>query len=208
MIGIKKGQVLRAEELIPMKKGHTISKGLTAGFVLFSLAPETDISAETYMEDKSFYVFKGAVKAAGHELRAGDIVLLSRGKLLGLETEEGAYVLEGSWEGENEMKLEKGKILALKDQIEFVEGGIANVDLAKREGMKFGLLALDQGQGLTPHSAPGDALLMALEGKAHITMGEIEADIEAGEQIVLEKNIPHSVLALEPFKMALLMVVD
>lgn len=208
MQGVKKGEVLSAEALIPLKKGHTISKGLAKNIVLFSLAADTDISEETYLEDKSYWLLSGRATVAGYELKSGEIVLIPRGTLLGLSSASGAYLMEGTWEEENVMKLEKGKVLALKDQIDFVEGGISNKDLAKGEGMKFGLLAFDKGQGLTPHSAPGDAMLTALEGRAHVTMGDIEADIEAGESIVLEKNVPHSVLALEPFKMSILMVVD
>ena len=94
-----------------------------------------------------------------------------------------------------------------KDQIDIIEGGIANLDIAKREGMKFALLSFDKGQGLTPHSAPGDALVIALEGSARLTMGEVVAEVEAGDQFVFERNIPHGVEALTPFKMALLMVV-
>lgn len=205
---IEKGKVLKPEDMIPMKAGHTISKMIADCAVLFSLAEDTDISAESYLEDKSFLVLKGEVNVQGHDLKQGDIVVIGRHQAVGWESATGAYVIEGTWEGENEMKLEKGKVLALKDQVEYVEGGIANVDLAKREGMKFGLLAFDQGQGLTPHSAPGDALVIALEGKARLTMGGVPAEVEAGDQFVFEKNVPHSVEALTPFKMAILMVVE
>lgn len=208
MKGIKKGVALKPSDLVPMKAGHTISKMLAKNFILFSLAANTDISAESYLEDKSYMVIDGTCDVAGIRLGKGEIAVIERGTLLGLESAEGAYLLEGTWEGENEMKLEKGKPISLKDQIEYVEGGIANVDIAKRPGMKFGLLAFDEGQGLTPHSAPGDALVIALEGRAHLTMGDIAVDVEAGDQIVFEKNIPHSVTALTPFKMALLMVVE
>lgn len=106
------------------------------------------------------------------------------------------------------MNLEKGKALQLKDQIEYVEGGIANVDLAKREGVKFALLAFDEGQGLSPHTAPGDALIMALEGRAVLTMGDEATEVEAGQQFVFQKGVLHSVQALTKFKMAILLVME
>ncbi len=205
---LRKGTVLQAEDLIPVKAGHTISKGLAAELVLFSLAADTDISAETYFEDKSYYVFKGSADICEYTVHEGEIILLEKGQPVGLNTKEGAILLEGTWRGEHNMKLEKGKVLNLKDQIDYIEGAIANVDLAKRDGMKFGLLAFDEGERLTPHSAPGDALIMALEGKAELTMGDVTVVLEAGEQFVFEKNIPHSVTPIGRFKMAILMVVE
>ena len=47
------------------------------------------------------------------------------------------------------MKLEKGVVLSLKDQVEIIEGGIANMDIAKREN-EVALLAFDKGQGRHP----------------------------------------------------------
>lgn len=204
-----KGQRLTPEDLIPIRSGYTISKALAPSFVLFSLSEGTDISAETYLEDKSYLVLKGEALILEHSLKAGDILTVPRNTLLGIDTTEaGVVLLEGTWEGEDEMKLEKGKVLQLKDQIDYLEGGITNLDIAKRQGMKFGLLAFDKGQGLTPHSAPGDALIIALEGEAEVTMGGVPSVLRAGDQFVFEKNIPHSVHALTQFKMAILMVVE
>lgn len=208
MQNLERGKVLRPADLLPQKPGHTISKAIARDFVLFSLAADTDISPETFVEDKSFLVYEGEAVIDGKRVGAGDIVVAERGHPLGIHTETGAYFLEGSWEGEKDMKLEKGVVLHLKDQIDYVEGGIANVDIAKREGTKFALLAFDEGQGLSPHTAPGDALIMALEGRAHVTMGDKEADLEAGDQFVFEKGKLHSVQALGRFKMAILLVIE
>lgn len=208
MQNLEKGRLMKAEDLIPMKAGHTISKAVSSQFVLFSLAADTDISPETFIEDKSFYVFKGDACITGQKLSTGDMITVQRGTPLGIHTEGGAYLLEGTWEGEKDMNLEKGKVLKLKDQIEYVDGAISNVDLAKREGVKFALLAFDEGQGLTPHTAPGDALIIALEGKARVTMGDVEAVLEEGNQFVFEKGKLHSVQALTKFKMGILLVIE
>lgn len=205
---IDKATVLKTSDLLPMKAGHTISKAISDDFILFSLAADTDISEESYLEDKSYFVLQGDVTIAGHELGDKDLVVIPRGQLLGLETKGGAYILEGTWAGEKDLKVEKDKVINLKDYVDYVEGGISNVDLAKRPGMKFGLLAFDKGQGLTPHSAPGDALVMVLEGRAKLGLPDVSAEVGEGDQFVLPANIPHAVDALTPFKMALLMVSD
>ena len=54
----------------------------------------------------------------------------------------------------------------MKDLISYEEGSIANLDIAHADNMKFVLMAFDEGTGLTPHRAPGNAILTALEGKA------------------------------------------
>ena len=64
--------------------------------------------------------------------------------------------------------LKAGAATELKDLISYEEGSIANLDLAHTDNMKFVLMAYDEGTGLTPHRAPGNAILTALEGKAII----------------------------------------
>lgn len=205
---IAKGQVLKMADILPMKAGHTISKAIADQWVFFSLAAGTDVSAETFYEDKMFICFEGEALVAGERLTAGDVLMVPAGTALGIQTpeEQGAYLLEGTWEGVQNMNLDYGKILQLKDQIDYVDGSISNVDLAHNAGMKFALLAFDKGQGLTPHTAPGDALIMALEGKARVTMGDVTAELNEGDQFVFQKGVPHSVQALERFKMAILLV--
>ena len=51
----------------------------------------------------------------------------------------------------------------LKELISYEEGSIANLDIAHADNMKFVLMAFDEGTGLTPHRAPGNAILTALE---------------------------------------------
>ncbi|MGI6157185.1 MAG: cupin domain-containing protein [Saccharofermentanales bacterium] len=207
-MNMDKGRILKASDLLPMKAGHTISKGLSETFVVFSMAPDTDISPEIHYEDKCYYVFGGDATVAGLALTTGDLAVIEKNTPLGVHTEDGAYLLEGTWKDGHDMKLEKGKILHLKDQIDYVDGAIANVDIAKNKNLKFALLAFDEGQGLTPHTAPGDALIVALEGRAKVTMGDIEATMEAGDQFVFEKGKSHSVSAISRFKMAILLVID
>lgn len=80
------------------------------------------------------------------------------------------------------------------------------MDIASNEAMKFVLMAFDDGTGLSPHRAPGDALVFALDGKAVIGYEGKEYPIEAGQTFRFEKNGLHSVTAEGRFKMALLLV--
>lgn len=66
----------------------------------------------------------------------------------------------------------------------------------------------DKGTGLTPHRAPGNAIVFALDGKATISYEGKDYKINAGECFHFEKNGLHSVTANERFKMVLLLVLE
>ena len=88
------------------------------------------------------------------------------------------------------------------------EGSIANLDLAHTDNMKFVLMAFDEGTGLTPHRAPGNAILTALEGKAIIGYEGQDYELTAGQSFRFDKNGLHSVTAQGKFKMSLLLVLE
>jgi quercetin dioxygenase-like cupin family protein len=68
------------------------------------------------------------------------------------------------------------------------------------------LFAFDEGEGLSEHSAPFDALVHVVEGEAEITVGGQPLRVCAGHLTVLPANQPHSLRALTPFKMILTML--
>ena len=101
-----------------------------------------------------------------------------------------------------------GEVMKLKDLISYEEGRISNLDVASTDTMKFVLMAFDKGTGLTPHRAPGNAIIFALDGKATINYEGRDHVISAGENFRFEKDGLHSVTADEQFKMALLLVIE
>ena len=104
--------------------------------------------------------------------------------------------------------LKAGAATELKDLISYEEGSIANLDLAHTDNMKFVLMAFDEGTGLTPHRAPGNAILTALEGKAIIGYEGQDYELTAGQSFRFDKNGLHSVTAQGKFKMSLLLVLE
>ena len=105
-------------------------------------------------------------------------------------------------------KVKAGEAIALKDLISYEEGSIANLDVVHNNTMKFVLMAFDEGTGLTPHRAPGNAIVTALEGKAVIGYEGKDYEVEAGQSFRFEKNGLHSVTAKGKFKMSLLLVLE
>ena len=90
-------------------------------------------------------------------------------KLCGTRTDTGMIYTEIILKKENftmNSLIKAGHPTALKDLISYEEGSIVNLDVVHADNMKFVLMAFDEGTGLTPHRAPGNAILTALEGKA------------------------------------------
>ena len=104
--------------------------------------------------------------------------------------------------------IKAGQPTALKDLISYEEGSIANLDIVHADNMKFVLMAFDEGTGLTPHRAPGNAILTALEGKAIIGYEGRDYELNAGESFRFDKNGLHSVTPQGKFKMSLLLVIE
>ncbi|MGL5965232.1 MAG: cupin domain-containing protein [Fusobacteriaceae bacterium] len=98
------------------------------------------------------------------------------------------------------------EVLKLEDQIEIGENSVSSLVLAQKNGVGLTLFAFDKGESIGTHSAPGDAMVIVLMGKVEITIGDEVYILSEGETIVMPANIPHSLLALEKFKMLLTVV--
>jgi len=68
------------------------------------------------------------------------------------------------------------------------------------------LFAFDEGEGLSEHTAPFDALVYVYDGRASITISGETHEVEEGEVIIMPANEPHALRALTPFKMMLVMI--
>ena len=76
----------------------------------------------------------------------------------------------------------------------------------KREKGNVTIFAFDEGQGLSEHTAPFDALVQAVEGEAEITVAGKPIGVKAGEVVLLPAEKPHAVKATTRFKMVLTMI--
>jgi quercetin dioxygenase-like cupin family protein len=68
------------------------------------------------------------------------------------------------------------------------------------------LFAFAQGQGLSEHTAPFDALVQVLDGEAEIRISGTSFDLKPGEIIVMPANEPHALKAIKQFRMMLTMI--
>ncbi len=102
--------------------------------------------------------------------------------------------------------IEEAKPVALKEDIEYIKGGIASKQLLKCTEGNITLFAFDVGQGLTEHTSPFSALVQIIEGEAEISIGEKSNSVSEGESILLPAEIPHALAATKNFKMILTMI--
>jgi quercetin dioxygenase-like cupin family protein len=86
------------------------------------------------------------------------------------------------------------------------EGSVVSRVLLKKETGTVTLFAFAQGQGLSEHSTPHDAMVHVLEGSVEILIGGAPHRVSAGEALLLPANIPHALSAPTAFKMLLVMI--
>lgn len=190
----------------------TVSSELFKGISVFSIAKGTDISAECYSSKKLWYVLSGAAEVFGNgkdsvKLDTGDIFTTPVDKPIGIRTIDGCIYLEISGMEENEMNevLKAEQVFKLKDLVPYQDGKIVNMDIVNNDKMKFMIMSFGAGTGLSEHSAPGEALIFALDGEVIIGYEGKEYTLKAGENFKFDKMGKHFVKADKNFKMALLL---
>ena len=92
--------------------------------------------------------------------------------------------------------------------VEYQSGSIVSRILLKNSGGSVTVFAFDDGQELSEHTAPFDALVSVIEGEVEIRISGILHVLGAGQMIRLPANDPHAVRARTQFKMVLTMLKD
>jgi len=98
------------------------------------------------------------------------------------------------------------QVLKLSDLVEYQEGSVVSRTIVKKNTGTVTLFAFDEGQGLSEHSAPFDALVYILDGEAEVVISGKPFNLKAGEIIIMPANDPHALKALKKFKMMLIMI--
>lgn len=211
----KVGEVFSiARDNVPVP-GCTISKEVHGGensITYFSLARNTDISAEIYPYYKMLIVADGSMEVYGSdgfskELKTGDSIITYTDTPMGMRSLEGAVYTELSIRRKDIMNeaIKAGEVFKLTELVPYADGKIVNMDVVHNDKMKFVVMAFDEGTGLSEHAAPGEAIIFALDGEGVIVYEGKEHPIKAGENFHFAKGGMHSVKATRKFKMALLL---
>lgn len=100
----------------------------------------------------------------------------------------------------------KSRALAIDDLIDYQEGSVVSREIVRKETGTVTIFAFDEGEGLSEHSAPFDAMVQIVDGTALITIGGKENTVTKGEMIIMPANVPHALHAVEKYKMILTMI--
>lgn len=198
--------------------GCTISKAVHCGtndVIYFSLAKNTDISAEIYPYYKLLIVADGSMEVYGADgfskkVETEESIVTLTGTPMGIRTSEGAVYTEIMIRQEDMMNeaMKAGEVFKLGELVPYAEGKVVNMDVAHNDKMKFVVMAFDKGTGLSEHAAPGEAIIFALDGEGIIGYEGKEHPIKAGENFHFAKAGLHWVKATKKFKMALLLTLE
>ena len=99
-----------------------------------------------------------------------------------------------------------GKQLVVSDLIAYQEGAVVSRTLIDKKGGTVTIFAFDEGQGLSEHTAPFDAMAQILDGEVEIKISGQPFHLKTGEMIVMPANQPHSLRSITAFKMMLIMI--
>lgn len=100
--------------------------------------------------------------------------------------------------------IEKQTKLELKNLIEYQENQVVSKTLVQNDTVSMTLFSFDKDEEISTHAAGGDAMVTVLEGTGRFTVGGQVFLLEAGETLIMPKDVPHAVYGEERFKMQLI----
>jgi quercetin dioxygenase-like cupin family protein len=101
---------------------------------------------------------------------------------------------------------EHSNVFRFSEKVDYSQGGIVSKRVLDKPVGTITLFSFDKKQRLSTHSAPFDAMVQVIEGKAEIIINDVSFQVETGETIIMPAGIQHAVNAIEKFKMVLTMI--
>ena len=98
------------------------------------------------------------------------------------------------------------QIIKLVDLIAYQKDSVVSREVINKKTGTVTIFAFDEGQGLSEHTAPFDALVNVIAGEVKIIISGKEYHLKEGEMIIMPANEPHALKALKQFKMVLTMI--
>jgi quercetin dioxygenase-like cupin family protein len=99
-----------------------------------------------------------------------------------------------------------GKVLNLKELVAYQDETVASRMIIFREAGNITLFSFDEGEGLSEHTAPYDAVVTILDGECEVWVAGETHRLKEGETIIFPANKPHALSAVTRFKMMLTMI--
>jgi quercetin dioxygenase-like cupin family protein len=100
----------------------------------------------------------------------------------------------------------KSEVLHMADLASYQEGSVVSRQITKDDAGNVTLFAFDEGQELSEHTAPYDALVHVLDGDVEVSISGRPYALKTGDAIIMPANEPHALKAMTKFKMLLTMI--
>lgn len=100
----------------------------------------------------------------------------------------------------------KSQVLHIADLASYQDGSVVSRQITKEEAGNVTLFAFDEGQELSEHTAPFDALVQVLDGEVEVRISGQPFHLKRDDAIIMPANEPHALKALTKFKMLLTMI--
>ena len=98
------------------------------------------------------------------------------------------------------------EVVKLTDFVEYQTGSVVSRAIIDKKMGTVTLFAFDEGQGLSEHTTPYDALVNLVDGEAEVIISGKVYPLKKGEMVIMPENEPHSLKAVKKFKMILTMI--
>jgi len=98
------------------------------------------------------------------------------------------------------------KAHSLIGMVDYQKEAVVSKTIIEKKTGTVTLFAFDQGQGLSEHTTPFDALVQVLDGEVEIKISGIPFHLKQGEIIIMPADEPHALSAVKSFKMLLTMI--
>ncbi len=99
-----------------------------------------------------------------------------------------------------------GKVSNMAGLVDYQAGAVVSRTIIDKPAGTLTLFAFDAGQGLSEHTAPFDALVYILDGRAEVTISGKPLQLKPEEMVIMPANRPHALKAPGRFKMLLVMI--
>jgi quercetin dioxygenase-like cupin family protein len=106
----------------------------------------------------------------------------------------------------NKPAIPAGRVFDLSALVQYGEDAIVSRTLFESAAGTITAFAFDEGQGLSEHTTPFDALVQMIEGEGEFVVGGELHEVGTGQVILMPGGVPHTVEATTRLKMLLTML--
>ena len=100
----------------------------------------------------------------------------------------------------------KGRVLDARTLVAYQQGSVVSKEIVRGSAGTVSVFAFDEGEGLSEHTAPFDAIVQVIDGAVEVTISGEPLHLEEGQMVIMPAGKPHALKSLGRFKMLLTLI--